>query len=691
MNLKKIISGAGLILTTVFAYSQISEKGIPLSISNSTQLDARNIETIILPSLNNKELLKKDSINAREASKGYTFAVPIKIDYRINNSGSWETLPDGSKIWRLQLTSIGSYSGFLIFDTFYLPTGSKLYAYSGDKKQILGAFTEINNKANKRFSIGPIVGESIIIEYNEPPNVNSTPELSLSAFIHSYKDVFTRNHIIDGYGDGTFGTSEDCHINVRCPEGNNWCNQRRSVALIALIDDNSDHLLALCTGSLITNERRDLRPYFLTANHCVEGTTDAGFTINDWVYIFNYQSQDCSVPSTPPPTTFSISGSIIRSKRSNSDFALIELNDRPPGNFNTYFNGFDNSDDRPNSGVGIHHPNGDIKKISFYEKKLDRTKYLQTWFLNGVSGTKAWRVEWESGVTARGSSGSPIYDASGRVIGQLWGGWSFCGDDSDEPDYYGRFAASWDEGSSSTSRLRDWLSPNSTSNLWISAMGGDEPCRVSWNFSNTNDLHTSANVNAITNPSNAGTRTYNGVYEATTTIEAANNVTVQTGTSVTFNAPIVRLGPGFRAVAGSNFRATTQGCLRGCGNGRSSGGEEDYDNPLTVFSTGTPTENSEVTTNSDSKKTDEGNSIILNDMFSIYPNPNSGIFTVTIPQHNSKLIDIYVLDALGKVVFQKIQTNEFNISININSYSKGMYFIKISDGENVRMSKIIYQ
>jgi hypothetical protein len=88
----------------------------------------------------------------------------------------------------------------------------------------------------------------------------------------------------------------------------------------------------------------------------------------------------------------------------------------------------------------------------------------------------------------------------------------------------GRFDKSWQDGSSASERLRDWLNP-SYSTIHLLAISGDEPCKSSYTFINANDLHTSDN-------STWGTRTYNGLYTASGTITTGNNVTIQSGTSV---------------------------------------------------------------------------------------------------------------------------------------------------------------
>ena len=60
------------------------------------------------------------------------------------------------------------------------------------------------------------------------------------------------------------------------------------------------------------------------------------------------------------------------------------------------------------------------------------------WPSSSPSGTKdKWTVKWENGITAPGSSGSPLFNANnGLILGPLCCGGSFC-DKPDNPDWYG--------------------------------------------------------------------------------------------------------------------------------------------------------------------------------------------------------------------------------------------------------------
>lgn len=420
-----------LILQTsasLLMFGQISYGGSPYSFheKNKFQL-TKNIPTVSMPAFDIAAMKQEDSINNLHKNTPYRFGKNFDVNYTLQNSGVWETLSNGNRVWRLKIKSEGAFTINLILENFFLEKGSKLYLYNKDKSHLLGAFTHENVQNEGVLGLDFVIGDEIIVELNEPSKLSGTSSLNIKTITHAYRDVFA-------FAKG-LGTSGACNINVVCPLGNGWEDQIRSVA-ITVVNGNG-----FCTGALINNSCNDGTPYFLTADHCLGGNLAA------WVFRFNWQSSVCN-QNLNGPTNQTVSGAVLRASNPGSDFALLQLNSTPPSNYNVYYAGWDRTGNTPNFQIGIHHPDGDIKKIC----KDNNAATQDNW-----GGAQVWKVgAWEQGTTEPGSSGSPLFDQNGRIIGQLYGGTASCSMPND-PDYYGRFNVSWSTGTSSSTRLSDWL------------------------------------------------------------------------------------------------------------------------------------------------------------------------------------------------------------------------------------------
>ena len=422
MNLKYIL--------TIFSicFAQVSIDSTPKSFNLEDDLV---IPTESLPSFNINEFLEQDARDIRSNdTKPYRFANSIETNFNMNNSGRWTVLEDGSAIWQLRIESEGAFSLNTIYDIFNIPEGAEFFVYSENKEMVLGAFTNNNHKPHGGFSTAPIKGDKIIFEYNEPHNAQFEGAIQISSVAHDYRNVFFDDE--RGYGD-----SGSCNNNVACSVGNDWRDEIRSVAMILTSGGSR-----LCTGSLVNNTSQDLEPYFLTANHCLGGN-------NSWIFMFNYESPVCT--NQNGPTNMTVSGSTLLANSSTSDFALLRLNETPPEDYNVHYAGWDVSGSTPSTPVGIHHPSGDIKKISFdYNNASNAGNY---WDVN----------QWEDGTTEPGSSGSPLFDGNTqRIIGQLYGGTASC--TSITYDTYGKTSVSWNLG------MGEYLDPFNTGQLYLDGM-----------------------------------------------------------------------------------------------------------------------------------------------------------------------------------------------------------------------------
>jgi len=423
--------------------SQISQGGTPVSFhSNSLKkdIDIRNIpapdmETIMMEDMENDGF-----------GKAYRIGIIIPVNLNPQNSGTWETLSNGDLLWRLQINMPGAEASNLLFDRFVLPPGAKLFVYTPDQTFTIGAFTEFNNHESGLMATQMIPGGSSVVELYMPKNQEFSYELEITEVGYNYRST----------GFKVQEKDLSCMVNVKCPEGNNWADQIRGAAKAQI---RIGSYWFLCSGSLVTTTTNSCQPYFLLADHCTYDNAYAtAANMNQWVFNFNYQASNCT--GTTGPTTQSMTGCTMKAhdtygqNSQGSDFYLVLMNNSVPTTYQVYYNGWSKSTTAATSGVGIHHPEGVIKKISTYSTSLQNY-------------TTHWRVVWAQtttnrSVTAQGSSGSPIFDQNKLIVGTLTGGGSFC-DAPADPDYYGKFSYHWaSNGTTNAKQLKPWLDPNNS-------------------------------------------------------------------------------------------------------------------------------------------------------------------------------------------------------------------------------------
>ena len=155
-----------------------------------------------------------------------------------------------------------------------------------------------------------------------------------------------------------------------------------------------------------------IRDSFLTANHCFSDPSV-------WAFRFGWISPNAvcatTANSSNGPTNMTLSGATLRARDAGSDFALVEINQNVPEDWDRVYAGWDRSGNTPDFTVGIHHPSGDVMKVCRDDDQPTQTINggAQTWEITTAGGG------WEMGVTEPGSSGSPLFDTEGRIIGQL--------------------------------------------------------------------------------------------------------------------------------------------------------------------------------------------------------------------------------------------------------------------------------
>jgi hypothetical protein len=383
------------------------------------------------------------------------FAYSFDVDYSCENDGEWFSLPGGGRLWRMRIRSEGAKSINIIFKKFWLPEGGRVFVYAPDRSTVLGAFTCQNNKPSGIFAVAPVPGDEIIVEYNDDGNVAEEPVLEIGSVNHDFLGVY--GVMSDNLKVGWFGDSGECNVNVNCSKDK---PDSISKAVCKIIVDGT----MLCSGTIMNNTGKDGTPYFLTAAHCLRND-DSDKSI---LFYFNYETPVC-IPFVEGTKDQILSGSTLKAQVDTLDFALVEMSEMPPPEYMPYWSGWNISTAPQAPFVTIHHPSGDVKKIS-----VERDDIIATTFnAESVDGDPFvkdahWHVKtWESGTTEGGSSGAGLFDAGNMLVGTLSGGEAMCGNSVN--DYFARLNKMWDYLNGDTVQVAAWLDPD---NKGVSSLEG---------------------------------------------------------------------------------------------------------------------------------------------------------------------------------------------------------------------------
>jgi hypothetical protein len=463
--MKKIFTTLMILACGTFAFGQMQVDGKPYQLTVDHPIPMPEAVGIALPALNMKEVRSIDDANVKNGVLEL-FSRWHHVNLNTDNSGSWFTMPNGDRMWRLKITAEDAMAIHLTYNKFYLPEGSIMYIYNEDYSDVIGGYTSANNKKTGVFGTGNVTGETCIIEYYQPKTVTGAATIEIDRVGHAYRWIAKASNE---------EKADPCEVDVACsPESDDWKSQVKGVVRLLI---NSGGGGGFCSGSVINNTSLDCTPYVLTALHC--GVSGSAADFNSSIVYFNYQRPSCG--SGSPSASQSMTGFTRRADsndgggNSGPDYLLLEMNSTIPGGYNVFYNGWSNSTSAAASGVSIHHPAGDEKKISTFTTSLVNSGWV-------TSGTH-WRVIWRAtpnghGVTEGGSSGSPIFNQNGQIVGQLTGGGSFCTQvPNPSADFYGRMSINWNSGPKNPGdALKDWLDPTSTG---VTSMDGTYvPCAI---------------------------------------------------------------------------------------------------------------------------------------------------------------------------------------------------------------------
>ena len=428
---------------TPWSIGDVAKRGMPPADIRLAAIDATALRAV-----DDAKLQRSDIPHAKRLA----IAEERRLHLQPGSSGQWQTLADGRLLWRIQVSVPGATDLHLGFESGSLPAGAALWVIgAGDYYE--GPYTDADAMP---LWIPMVPGDRATIELRLPVGAGISNDLiTLTSVGAGFRNLFEAQGKI-----GQPGASGACNINVVCPLGQPYTAEQRALAYYEFRADD-DGFTYICTATLLNDVPADRKNYVLTAAHCLSTQTEAASMRLYW----NYQSADCVI-TTGWSFAQNQTGAGLRASRADADFTLVELNQAPNPDWNLFHAGWDAQNIAPSSSIGLHHPRGDVAKVTNSPSApITTNNCIGT---GGLASNTHWLTgPYDQGTTEGGSSGSglwiPSADASGRgrrLIGVLSGGTAMCsGSNPDNGiDCYGKFSAAWD-GASPSSRLRDWLDP----------------------------------------------------------------------------------------------------------------------------------------------------------------------------------------------------------------------------------------
>ncbi len=457
-----------LALNAARAPAQLSRGGSPLVVN-----PVKSESVWVVPAGVDREyMMLEDRWAAVTGKKSQRIAKEFPCELNPSVSGQWQTHSDGTGIWRLGIRGEGARALGLVFNRYALKPGVRLFVFDPERKMILGAYTDLNNKPSGMLPVSYLKGEELIVQLEVPAGTDDFGDLQIGSVRYAYRPVFGGETPSD-YGMNLSGS---CNLDINCSQGDDWQQVKRSV--VKLVSGET------CTGVLVNNTAEDEKPYILTAAHCVFDKISGQY--HNITFYFNFESSGCGTADTIPYQSISVAELIATGDTSeitvdadSLDFALLELSVAPPDSFGIYFAGWNRTSSAALHTTTIHHPSGDVKKISL-DNDPPLSDYSKDHSFEELVYSSFWQIEqWDAGTTEGGSSGCPLFDENQQIVGTLTGGEASCLNPVN--DYFTRFDYAWDYYPDSLRQLKYWLDPGNTGSMSVSGLdplsGRDEPER----------------------------------------------------------------------------------------------------------------------------------------------------------------------------------------------------------------------
>jgi len=328
--------------------------------------------------------------------------------------GAVEVAADGSFVYSMAVTSPGATAMRLHFTGFQLPLQAAMYIYT-DEGEVFGPYTGSGPLGDGDFWSHTLVGERINVQ------VRYVGTDAGQALRYARFRVAGVGHVRPKFMASTCNFNVSCVVDASCQAAQDpaVAQARSAVAHMQWV---SGRYLYICTGGLLNDTSVSGRPWFLSANHCLSKGSEARSLEN----FFQFVDSSCDnrnncltvsqLRNSWPAEQRTLGASIVSTSR-NTDHTLFELAQPAPTSAARL--GW-NSEAVAGSTQLLHrisHPGGAPQSYSSHEVDPDESNISCIGYPRGNFIYSKSIV----GATEGGSSGSPVVNSSGEVVGQLFG------------------------------------------------------------------------------------------------------------------------------------------------------------------------------------------------------------------------------------------------------------------------------
>lgn len=401
---------------------------------------------------------------------------PVRGEGEVNlAAGTARGSAKGGFVWTVALRSPDATALRLHLTGVDLPAGAELYVYNL-AGQAFGPYTGRGPLGTGELYTNTVFGKTLLLQLHHPENAERLPSplrieaigVMGKAFVaprYSPEGAFDLNNP-EAFAKAFCASNAACIVNAACQSSAAVNDAKDAVASILF---QSGASFFICTGGLITDTvTTSVIPYFLTAHHCISTSAEASSVETYFDYQTTCANPNCTQPFSNPGETI---GSTIKTTGASSDYSLLQLSSAPvtPDGVATYLGWLSTPVAFTNNLplFRISHPKGSPQAYS--EGVVDTAKPTCGTLPRGSFIYSRDTL----GATEGGSSGSPVVNGSGQIVGQLFGACGFnlndvC-DAASNATVDGAFAASFPA-------LKPFLDPGNCSPAGASCTNNSDCC-----------------------------------------------------------------------------------------------------------------------------------------------------------------------------------------------------------------------